>query len=66
MADVKDKALQADESACHQAHDVEGSPEPWSEERIRRCDEWMKRLVGAIEMPFEVDVEDYFRRAREE
>ena len=63
MADIKDRPAGAAKNAgCDSDEGTVPELEPWSEERIRRCDEWMKRFVGAVKMPFKVDVQEYFDR----
>jgi len=67
MADVRDRQTAAVDDAICDTEAADHPPlEPWSEERARRCDEWMEKFVGAVKMPFEVDVQDYFEKYGEE
>jgi hypothetical protein len=67
MADIKDKSTTlAEDASCGVDDSDRPKPEPWSEEREHRCDEWMESFIGAVEMPFEIDVQEYVEKYGEE
>ncbi|MFO8082572.1 MAG: hypothetical protein R6V07_20005 [Armatimonadota bacterium] len=66
MADIKDRQTAApDSSTCDTGEADRTALEPWSEERARRCEEWMEKFVGRYKLGFEVDVQEYFEKYAE-